>query len=546
MKIGSLFFVLLMTATLIMPSCGPVEKGGAARTAPANYENLVSLFLEFRDFQKPPATDGVPDYSPTAIGKLRDGLRAFKERLAAMDVGAWPVSQQVDYHLVRAEMNGLDFYLRVVRPWSRDPCFYLPSQGGAGPVLDSGLRMPDCLPVPEDQQAGLRMHLRAVPEILRRARKNLTEAAHDLARFALWGVEEEIAEFTDMATRLEKYHPDLAEDARLARDAVGDYGRWLEENKDRMTAPAGVGKENYTWWLKNVHYFPYTWEECRDIVNHEDNRVVTFLKMEENRNRRLPALKPVASQAEYKESVRQSLESVMKFLRKEEIFTVEDDLTTDKYFGSWHNFDAPWPKVHDYFFNFSHRESLPEETHEGVGHFFDELRHARDRRPIRGARRLYDIDWTRSEGFAFALEELLMHAGYLDERPRRSREIVYQQAAFRNCRALADLYMHSQEFTLEEAMSFAVGCAPRGDLLEKSHHLRYEMQTTLRAVGWHMGMVVGKAQFMKLIRDRAKQLGDDFSLRRFLDEFFAAGMIPMSLIRWEMTGNDDEIRELLK
>jgi uncharacterized protein (DUF885 family) len=72
------------------------------------------------------------------------------------------------------------------------------------------------------------------------------------------------------------------------------------------------------------------------------------------------------------------------------------------------------------------------------------------------------------------------------------------------------------------------------------------MQTTLRAVGWHMGMVVGKAQFMKLIRDRAKQLGNDFSLRRFLDEFFAAGMIPMSLIRWEMTGNDDEIRELLK
>jgi 3-oxoacyl-[acyl-carrier protein] reductase len=35
--------------------------------------------------------------------------------------------------------------------------------------------------------------------------------------------------------------------------------------------------------------------------------VVTFLKMEENRNRRLTALKPVASQAEYKESVRQSI-----------------------------------------------------------------------------------------------------------------------------------------------------------------------------------------------------------------------------------------------
>jgi uncharacterized protein (DUF885 family) len=59
-----------------------------------------------------------------------------------------------------------------------------------------------------------------------------------------------------------------------------------------------------------------------------------------------------------------------------------------------------------------------------------------------------------------------------------------------------------------------------------------------------MGMVVGKVQFMKLFRDRAKQLGDEFNLRQFMDEFLAAGMIPISLIRWEMTGYDDEIKEL--
>jgi uncharacterized protein (DUF885 family) len=70
------------------------------------------------------------------------------------------------------------------------------------------------------------------------------------------------------------------------------------------------------------------------------------------------------------------------------------------------------------------------------------------------------------------------------------------------------------------------------------------MQTTLRYVGWHMGMVAGKVQFMKLFRDRAKQLGDEFNLRQFMDEFLASGMIPMSLIRWEMTGYDDEIKEL--
>ncbi len=38
--------------------------------------------------------------------------------------------------------------------------------------------------------------------------------------------------------------------------------------------------------------------------------------------------------------------------------------------------------------------------------------------------------------------------------------------------------------------------------------------------------------------------GDDSQLKAFLDEFFDAGLIPFALIRWEVTGLDDEIRRL--
>ena len=72
----------------------------------------------------------------------------------------------------------------------------------------------------------------------------------------------------------------------------------------------------------------------------------------------------------------------------------------------------------------------------------------------------------------------------------------------------------------------------------------YEQQSNLRFPGFHMGVVVGKAQFMKLFRERAMQLGEDFVLRDFIDEFLAAGNIPMSLTRWEITGFEDEIKEL--
>jgi uncharacterized protein (DUF885 family) len=59
-----------------------------------------------------------------------------------------------------------------------------------------------------------------------------------------------------------------------------------------------------------------------------------------------------------------------------------------------------------------------------------------------------------------------------------------------------------------------------------------------------MIMVVGKVQFMDVFRDRAKQLGDDFVLRDFIDEYLEAGMVPQSLIRWELTGYTDEIEFL--
>ena len=51
-------------------------------------------------------------------------MPAFRRRLAAIDTTGWSASERGDYRLVEAEMNGLDFFLRVLKPWARDPGFY--------------------------------------------------------------------------------------------------------------------------------------------------------------------------------------------------------------------------------------------------------------------------------------------------------------------------------------------------------------------------------------------------------------------------------------
>ncbi|MGB3862840.1 MAG: hypothetical protein WA915_12190, partial [Candidatus Aminicenantaceae bacterium] len=164
-------FSLLLCLTLCYCS---TENNKADVVASSDYEDLVSLFNEFREFQSPKMTDGVPDYTAAAIDEQRRGLKEFQSRLAAIDIEDWPVSQQVDYHLVRGEMNGMDFYQRVYKPWSRDPVFYLPSQGGAGPVMRINLRIRDGLPLSEDKIDEFRKTLQAIPKIYKQAEGNLT------------------------------------------------------------------------------------------------------------------------------------------------------------------------------------------------------------------------------------------------------------------------------------------------------------------------------------------------------------------------------------
>jgi uncharacterized protein (DUF885 family) len=74
--------------------------------------------------------------------------------------------------------------------------------------------------------------------------------------------------------------------------------------------------------------------------------------------------------------------------------------------------------------------------------------------------------------------------------------------------------------------------------------LGFEQHLYLRQPGYGASYVTGGRLMEDTIAERARQLGDQFTLRRVMDEINAAGMIPASLIHWEVTGDDRMIREL--
>ena len=513
-----------------------------------SYSSILSLFKDFRKLQSPPILNNVPDYSHSNMVSQHKDLKSLQNKLMSIDTIGWPIKDQVDYHLVRAEMNGLDFYHRILRPWSRDPCFYSIRPGMTDPFGIQGV-LPDLtsFPLSKDDLDSLIEKLEKVPHIYTQAINNLANPAKDLAKLAIHFTEEDILLLNNLKNQIQIDHPEILSKAINARDAVQNYLTWLIQNEPFFTEPAGLGDEHYNWWLKNVHLVPYTIQEIIDRIEMEDVRLYTMLKLEENRNRNLPELQPVNSYSEYRDLVRNAVDHLMDFIASNKIFTIDENLDIEKYWAarkSAFRTGNDEMGVPDYFSYYVQREPVPHEAHEGLGHDFEWQRLENDKRDIRGFRRLYFIEWIRDEGWAFALEELLMHAGVLDNRSNRGREIVYEQAIFRNCRALMDLKMHNRIFNLTEAMEFCVECAPHSEYLDDSHHLWYEARTTLRIPGWHMGMVIGKIQIMNLFRDRAKQLGSNFKLQNFLDQFISTGFIPISLIRWEMTGLNDEIKKI--
>lgn len=558
-----LMVLLALAVASLAAASTPTARAHASTSAQqgSGYQELVELFQAFRELQRVEVSDWIPDYSASAMGRQRAGLLEFMERLRSFEIGDWPIEQQVDYHLVRAEMNGLDFYQRVLRPWSRDPGFYLQTQDGGGPARAAHLEIRR-MPIPADDVAAVRGQLRALPTILKQAEVNLTDAAGDLGYSALHYMPAEIEYHQMLRDAIAEHHPGLLEEADAAVAAVTGYGEWLEANQSRMTAPAGVGRANYDWWMRNVQLIPYSWDELYEIIMREDDRLLATIALVRSRNQDLPELEPVASQAEHARRREQALRDAMRFMTDNDLFDVPEWADLEGYLESangrgesWGAYFAnrhagsgetgEWPGVRDFFHQTADREPMPEQTHEFIGHYFDRQRQRRDTSPIRGTDRFYAIDMIRLEGWAFWLEEMMMHAGYLDDRPVRAREIPYWQAAFRTCRAIADLKMHSNDFSLQEAIDYAVDCAPNGWLIPDGPHVWYEMQTNLRYVGWHMGMVIGKLTVNELIAQRVRQQGDEFRFRDFFNDFFAAGIMPLSLIRWQMTGLDDEMQKLL-
>ena len=202
--------------------------------------------------------------------------------------------------------------------------------------------------------------------------------------------------------------------------------------------------------------------------------------------------------------------------------------------------NVPWqvrPQGRNFWEEVQYRDPSPDHLHAVIpGHRFDALMARRRNHPIRQ----HLTSAARVEGWATYLEEAMLQAGLFEDTPR-VRELIQVFGIFRAARVPVDVWLQSGQMSAAQAVEFWMARVPYLD----ENVARVDAEIYLRRPpGYGIGYSVGKLQVERMLADRKRQLGDAFILKDFHDYLMTAGRLPVSLLRWELTGIDDDVSKL--
>jgi hypothetical protein len=523
----------MAAALLFLPAVVPA----GPPNGDAGYDELLAVYAELRAFEA--SGTGLPSYGPDDIVDMRDRLAGLQSRMQEMGVASWSIPEQVDWLTVRAEIDQQQFIVEVTRPWARDPVFYI-----AG-LLE--IAFTD-LPVRGDEKQTLERQLKAIPGALAAAKENLTDVAADYADLAIRslvlsdGVENGYPYREDPPDGIIGWYEDLHARADAQRElkpaidealaALRDFHVWLEANRESMNGKNGVGKEALDWFVQYALLLPYTSETMMELCQREYDRLWGFLALEQQRNRDEPELGLSTSREDYQGRLAATDELVKDFLADYDFISIPDYIPTD-----WREmgYNVPWivrATPPNFWEQVQFRDPFPDHVHAVIpGHRFDAMLARSNPNPIRATVN----SGSRWQGWAVYLEEATLVAGALADHPR-ARELVYIFGIWRAARSLGDIHNQWNTMTARETAEYWVESTP---LMDPDVARKYAY---LRPMPGHgLEYTIGNIEMWRLLADVKRQRGQDFSVGRFHDEFISKGRIPLSLIRYEMTGLTDDV-----
>ncbi len=534
---------------------------------------LVQLAEEFRAFRSPlfrartwrpnAIGDEIPDFA-AVVEAQTEGLAEFRRRLNALDRTGWPVHDQVDYLLLRAELDDVYFEHHILREFQTNAGFYVEHA-----INGVAREMGDVVPYTEEKAEAIIAAFERTEGILAQGPENIVfeDAAPELAHASLRHVEDIREKYAAGVDLLEPHFPEshrgrLRSAAADAAIALEEYAEWIEQSLPMMQGAPNVGIDNMEWYFERVNFSPWNTGELLAMGEYEKNRFLMSIAVEEKLNEGLKDHRMPTTE-EWIEWFRLTYLQTKYWLEDMDLISFHPYIgesylqlgTWQEPFGGVGNRPGllgfptePQPEntkrlfvvPEDHWFTNTYWERVMRldpitdyQHSDWPGHYFEAEVTQRNACPIRARHR----DTGFSQGWAHYWEELFLDMAYPYLRGPRTRELTYNFLLLRAVRIPLDIYLSTGDLTMDEAVQYQIDRVPGME----EHISRAEVDLYVRWPYQATSYIVGKKQIEQMLAEI--YVDGDYAIdwREFHDDLLAYGQIPLALVRWELTGNSDQM-----
>ncbi len=505
------------------------------------------------------------DYSSGSVDQMIKKLNEFEKQLYKYKSAGVSLHDQVNYKLLKSNVDIALMDLKRVQWHKKSPQLYADEAVNGIYYLILSNHAPL-----SERAVSIINRMKALPAYLATAKKNIKKPSRVHVDAATGTLESGIQFYKDVAAELSNKFPERADElARVsnhAREAMNDFMVFLGGITPGPQGCFAIGKENFDYMLTNQYFLDYdsdsllklgeslfvqadrAYLEYEEYVenNHQNGSDSVFIPAHFTRQDILDYYGWEINQLKIYVQAYDliSIPENIAPITVAEVPTFMRSLVTGIAYQPAAPFDSvqqglfyvrPIPKDLDRAqlearYRYVQRRGFKGYVvHEAYpGHHLQMQIAGMNPDPVRKWQR----NFLMIEGWALYCEELMYSAGlYGEEDPAKWLDIL-DGIRFRAARIIADVKLHTGQFTYDECvrwMSEALGVGTELDM----DYIRTEVRRYTTTPTNQMAYLIGKMEIMKLLRTAQQREGADFNIKDFHDALLAEGSIPPTLM-WEI------------
>ena len=566
--------------TLFLVSCALMVISFSSTPAqepktPADLQRLAQDYYNWRNQNYPVASSDaglhtwdnkLTDYALSAVLMRRLHVKEVLAKVRAMPTANWSKDDRIDWLLFRSQLDGIDFFNRVIDFEGTDPQTYVNEcSNGIFSLLKKEYD------TPRNRALAATARLKQMPFVIELGKANLNKPGRLYAELAIDSARSVDSLFNESLMTLAKdLSPAERNDLVKARDAalvsIHGYADWLEKRLPGMAPFKAMGEENYNYLLKNVYLLPLDAKQVDMLGQAELARYraleswlpdPSLADPNPARSKNIPK-----DQDAFLKAYESRLAEMVTFLQTNNLVTMPSYIgkfeirqlpeafkptspggfmnppgVYDKDSSGFYFIPTYNPQSKNFYIRAAIEDPRPILGHEGIPGHFLQLSIANH---LTDEIRRQHSDNIFIEGWALYGEEMLMRTGlYPNNSPGQAQ--VLRLSRYRAARIGVDVNLHTGKWTFDQAVNYFMEA---GGLDKES--ATGEAAGAAASPTQKITYMVGKWQIMRLLGKYRDKQGANFRLGQYHDDLIKNGSLPLSVVEWLLLDDSTAVDAALK